>query len=478
MRPAEDRARALELIDRFGTNPMSFLVRYDAPWRFHFGRSAEGVVCYQESNGYAMAWCDPVCAPADRPALLLEFTRETRARGLRVCWMAIDGPTAELARANGYAVLKVGEDPCFDLATWSMPRGDPGKRLRWSLNRARRAGLRVRQYRPAEGRDAELESRIRAVEAAWAKALGRPVVRSFIRPATFDEANLKRIFVAEDRNGSVAAFVSCAPVPARDGWYLEDLVRAPDAPAGATELVVTEALQALAAEGARFATLGIAPLRGFDHQIDPRARWLARALRLGFDHLDARFHFVSLSRYRSKFRPTSWEPRSAAFLPRRPGVRLARAALEVLDPTPPEAAPAAPRGRARARVLVAVQAVVWLVAGLAVVAGGRIARLDDPSAAAAYLAPAGVAGALLALLLGLTWQRMERREGVVYRGLLVVLEAVLAIAALDRLVHRQGPVVDVASLVLVGSVLALLLRSRRAADAAAVDPYEETFRRS
>lgn len=67
---------------------------------------------------------------------------------------------------------------------------------------------------------------------------------------------------------------------------------------------------------------------------------------------------------------------------------------------------------------------------------------------------------------------MDRREGVVYRGLLVVLEAVLGVAAIDRLLHRHGPVADVASLVVVAGVLALLAHARRAAAAASIDPYE------
>src|SRR4029453_2600422 len=60
------------------------------------------------------------------------------------------------------------------------------------------------------------------------------------------------------------------PVHGRNGWYLEDLVRRPGTVTGATELLIVEALERLAASGFEFAPLGIAPLRGSDRQMDRR----------------------------------------------------------------------------------------------------------------------------------------------------------------------------------------------------------------
>src|SRR4029450_8226512 len=129
------------------------------------------------------------------------------------------------------------------------------------------------------------------------------------------------------------------------------------------------------------ATLGIAPLRGSDRQMDRRARWLAGALKMAFDRSHARYHFASLSRFKAKFRPTGWEGRYATFLPRRPSVGLIRAVSSVLDPEPgpEEAAELRTAAAARSRVLVAIQAIALGIASVAVIAGERIGSPVGPA---------------------------------------------------------------------------------------------------
>src|SRR5262249_49280695 len=131
-----------------------------------------------------------------------------------------------------------------------------------------------------------IEAEIGDVRGAWEASLGRRPVRSFMQAAPLALAEHKRIFLAR-HHGVLIPRLACAPVHGRDGWYLEDLVRRPAAVTGATEILIVEAIERLAAEGARFATLGIAPLRGSELQMDRRARWLSGALRLAFERFDA-----------------------------------------------------------------------------------------------------------------------------------------------------------------------------------------------
>jgi phosphatidylglycerol lysyltransferase len=338
LRPAQ-RERLLKLLRLHGRNPNSFLAMYEGPWSLF--DSDLGGVPYVEVDHTALAWGDPLSTPADGPALLGQFADAMRGRGLRVCMVPVQETVARQAMGQGHAVLKIGEEPVFDLTNWRPPRGDPGKRLRWALNHARRSGVAVEEYQHAN-RDLAVEEEIACVRAAWERSLGRRAVESFMRTEPLALAEHKRIFLAR-RDGDVVAVLACVPVYERDGWYLEDLVRLPDAVTGATELLIVEVLERLAAGGSRFATLGIAPLRGADRQVDRRARWLAGILRLAFERFDARYHFASLSRFKAKFRPTGWEARYATFLPPRPTVGLVRAVISVLDPQP-----ARPR-RVRAR---------------------------------------------------------------------------------------------------------------------------------
>ncbi len=329
--PWSERHELVRLLEKHASNPLSFLLLSTGGWRYYWGKTTPGCIGYLEAHRMAVVWGDPICALEDRGALLREFGDAMKTRGVGTCFLAIEEPTAREALSQGSAVLKVGEEPVFDLRSWQRPRGDRGKRLRWSLNKAAKANITICEYRPGDGRDSALEARIRVVQSAWEGSLGRMPTESFLRTAPLAEAERKRIFLAH-RGDVLEAVLACAPVYGRDGWYLEDMIRVPEASQGATELLTVTALESLAASGAAFASIGIAALRGSEEQIDRRARWLTWALTLIFHRLDSRFHFASLALYKSKFQPTAWEPRFVSLSSAWPSIRLFRAVLAVLDP--------------------------------------------------------------------------------------------------------------------------------------------------
>ena len=312
-------ADVAQLLAAHGRNPFSGFVRYDAPWRWF--ETDGGAAPYLEHGRVALAWADPLAG--DPAAFLGDFTRELRAQQRRICFVLIGDEVARAARALGYVVLKIGEQPYFDFATWRLPRGDPGKHVRWCLNLARRAGVEVREF--GHGDD---EAVLDAL-GAWEGGLGRAPADSFLRASPLAHLEEKRLFLAW-RGGRVDALVACSSVPAADGWLLEDLIRRPDAANGATEAVVVHALETLAAAGAACAWLDVAPLRGFESQIDWRARILFRTLRPLVSFFDGRYHFRALTTYLGKFQPTSWTPRYIALKPVIPTPGLVRALRELL----------------------------------------------------------------------------------------------------------------------------------------------------
>jgi phosphatidylglycerol lysyltransferase len=273
------------------------------------------VIPYLEAKRAVVVWSDPLCAKSDLPGLLQAFVREI---GTRVCLVAVDEATTRAALAAGFSALKIGEEPWFDLTTWRPPRGDPGKKYRWAVNHARRNGMEV-----SEGAEAD---EIEDVVGRWRASLRRPEPRALMRTAPLEQAPAKRIFVAR-RNGAAQAVLACARLPAIDGWYLEDLVRVPEAVNGATELLVAEALTRLDGSSAAFA---LAPMRGLDRQLDPRARWLGHVLALTIRGFDRRYGFRAIARYEGRFLPTEWRPRYVAFLPALPRPAVVRAAVRYL----------------------------------------------------------------------------------------------------------------------------------------------------
>ena len=310
---------AAQLVVAHGRNPFSGLVRYDAPWRWF--ETEDGAAPYLEHGRVALVWADPLAG--DPAAFLGALTRELRGRRRRICVVLISEEIARAARALGYVVLKIGEQPYFDFALWRVPSGDPGKHLRWCLNLAGRAGVEVREYRPGD------DGAVLDALGAWESGLGRAPADSFLRASPLSHLDEKRLFLAW-RGGRVDAVVACSAVPAVDGWLLEDIIRRPNAANGATEAAVVRALETLAADGAACAWLDVAPLRGFESQIDWRARLLFRALGPLVSFFDGRYHFRALTTYLGKFQPTSWTPRYIALKPVLPTPGLVRALRELL----------------------------------------------------------------------------------------------------------------------------------------------------
>lgn len=316
-------------LDLFGTGPLSFLLRYDAPWRT-FSRG-EGVVCYLESSRAAIVWTDPFCEKSELPELLTAFGRAMRSEHRSVCLLVVSEQTARTALANGFSALKIGEEPWFDLGDWRPPRGNKGKKYRWAVNHAHRMGVEIEEYRPDDERDIEFENEVLDVLARWRAALKRRESNSFLGAALFEQPALKRVFLAR-RAGKAEAALACAYLPALDGWYLEDSFRAPGAANGATELLISTALARLQADGAAGAAFALAPLRGVNEQLDPRARLIGRMVARAIRRVDHHYGgFSAMARYEARFEPSEWRPCYLAFLPALPRPAAVRAALRVLS---------------------------------------------------------------------------------------------------------------------------------------------------
>jgi len=120
-------------------------------------------------------------------------------------------------------------------------------------------------------------------------------------------AEYKKYFAARI-NGKLIGFLAASPVPARKGWYLEDVISDPNAPQGTATLLVVEALKRLKEEGAALATLGTAPLADDGPDDIPCEHHVAeRTLDLASRHLGDFYNFEGLRRFKSKFVPSWWE---------------------------------------------------------------------------------------------------------------------------------------------------------------------------
>jgi phosphatidylglycerol lysyltransferase len=144
----------------------------------------------------------------------------------------------------------------------------------------------------------------------WLASRGLPPLGFMVTTDLLSRGDDRRVFVAlRGDPGEVVGFLVATPVPARQGWLVEEWPRSPSAPNGTTHLLVDAAMRAFAASGAAFATLGLAPLstRGTTYpNRDPL--WLRAVLGWLRAHGRRFYNFRGLEAFKAGFLPPEWNP--------------------------------------------------------------------------------------------------------------------------------------------------------------------------
>lgn len=121
-----------------------------------------------------------------------------------------------------------------------------------------------------------------------------------------DAAGHRTIFTLTRRNGELAAFLAASPVPARNGMFIEQIVRSPRAPNGSVELIIDHAMKEFS-KNHRHVTLGLVAGSQFaDDDENPQWAKIARysARRWG----GWLYRFSTLEQFRAALQPKQWEP--------------------------------------------------------------------------------------------------------------------------------------------------------------------------
>jgi phosphatidylglycerol lysyltransferase len=314
-----------QLLLRYGYNTTSFLWRCPG-FLFFVCQGGRGVVAYVESGVAIIAAGDPLCAPEDAAACLDEFRIWCTKQSRYCVVLPASERLAETARPLGFSALPIGASPYFNLHTYA-PSGNRARKVRSAVNQARRLGIQVWEYRTAT-RDAEIETEFREICALWQKSRSIPQLPFLFQLDPLAQAEEKRYYVASSRE-RIEGFLACSPIYARRGWFLEDLLRRPDAVHGTTESLVLGAIEALKLEGFDMATLGSALLMPLDSSFVPlhsrdfsRHPRINRILALIYRYGRWFYNFRSLGHYKSKFAASWWEADYCLCWPQKASPRL------------------------------------------------------------------------------------------------------------------------------------------------------------
>src|SRR5258708_31934195 len=244
----------LRLQTLYGYNPHS-LVSIAPGAMLWSSPDIDGAVIYGEFGRVWLAAGDPLAPLEDMAELARQFAAFAKRKNRVVAFVPTSAEFARRITLDGFMAVKVGASPYFDLKTWN-PRGDCAKKLRAGVNQARRAGLEVAMI--SESVDESLKKETAQLCMNWLSS--RRAATTFgwlIALDPFLHSEHKKYFAARV-DGKLVGFLVASPIPKRKAWYLEDVLREPDAPNGTSTLLVFEAFAKLKAEGATLATLGTA----------------------------------------------------------------------------------------------------------------------------------------------------------------------------------------------------------------------------
>lgn len=325
------------LLRRYGTHTASYVLTEGRARHFRVP-GIEGCLGWEPRFGCRVIAGDPVCAPEVAPALLATFRRRSWPRP--VLAYAVTPALCSAFRAAGFGAEPIGAEATFDPSRFHLGGGARAL-LRAAVNHAVKQGVEVTELRlPVTEVSAARE--LQEVSAAWLADKGGDELGFLLGEPAFDRPTDRRTFVARSPAGRIEGFLTCAPIWGRGGWYLDITRRRRDAVRGTMELLTTTALQTFGAEGATFASMGLAPLACLDGSDvpagdSPALRQLSVA---AFATVRSPYDYAGLARYKGKYAPDAWEYRYLCYSGRiaewgirRLLTRLVRRAATVAPPS-------------------------------------------------------------------------------------------------------------------------------------------------
>jgi phosphatidylglycerol lysyltransferase len=289
------------MLRSFGWNATSFQI-LEPGFRYWFDEVDEGCVAYVDTGRAWVAAGAPVAREGSVVRVADSFVAAARARRRRAVFFATEERFREL---SPFSHLLIGEQPAWDPQQWPA-RLRQSSSLREQLRRARAKGVQVERIEPdaVNDRTAPLRQALEALIAHWRHSKPMPPMGFLVRVDPFQFAEERRLFVARGpldgapAGGEILGFAAVAPIYARSGWFVENLIRSPRAPNGTMELLVDAALRDAAALGSEYVTLGLAPLMG----------GVTRSLHWASRYGSALYDFRGLHAFKAKFRPDTWAP--------------------------------------------------------------------------------------------------------------------------------------------------------------------------
>jgi phosphatidylglycerol lysyltransferase len=252
----------------------------------------------------------PVCEEHELPTVVQQFEHAAQRHDSRVCYFAaMDRLRDALAGLpDTHSTIAIGAQPVWDPAA----RPDIVRRrttLRAQLNRARNKGVRVGVL---PNTDPAHLTPLRDCLDQWLATRPFPPMHFLVEPNTLDGPLTDRLLYVATRGNDGDArpigFLLASPVPLRQGYLFEQIVRCPTAPNGTAELLIDTAMRDLAARGCGYVTQGLVALsKQATGAMHDNPLWLRALFAWARAHGNRFYNFRGLESFREKMQPQGWE---------------------------------------------------------------------------------------------------------------------------------------------------------------------------
>jgi phosphatidylglycerol lysyltransferase len=248
----------------------------------------------------------PICAPEHLARIAAEFEAAADREAARVCYFCAAARLDELYRSSPrHSRITIGAQPVWNPRDWPMIAAAHAS-IRSQLNRARNKRVRIIEW-PAER--ARGNPHLRFCLDDWLSRRHFPPLHFMTEPDTLDGVLRDRLLWVAVRAGEPVGFLLASPVPRRNGYLLEQIVRSRSAPNGTAELLIDAAMQCLADMQCTYATLGLVALaQHAQRHMAENPLWLRALLAWARAHGCRFYNFQGLEAFRAKLHPQTWEP--------------------------------------------------------------------------------------------------------------------------------------------------------------------------
>ncbi len=296
----EQRQKIVEKVRRYGNSAADAVLSPACTFFQH--PDVDGLIGYRLEKSCAVAYGDPLCAPADISKLVQAFQEHCKNEGWSWIYMMATEPFARWAIQENMCKVMVefGEELVMD--PHDDPRkhtGDHASLVRRKVRHALKEGTTVHEYLTL---NPDLEKEIEKVGTLWLE--GRQGLQLHISHVhLFSDRYGKRWLYAK-QGDQVVGVITLNRLESCNGWLINHLMHLADAPHGTPELLLVTALETVAKEGAQHVTFGATSGVELGEVIgmNGMSLWVSRHL---FKFITRYFHLDRRKKFWEKFAPQS-----------------------------------------------------------------------------------------------------------------------------------------------------------------------------